>query len=436
VRSLFARILVWFVVTIGVTTVGLLLTAAVTFTGAQPRQTPFALLVTLQLAEAREAYERGGQPELAGKLEQYRKVLNIGAMMTDENGRDLVSGEDRSDLIRAALDRPRFPLLRQQNFILARQDDTGKYWFLLELPRGRFLGWMTHPQFLPILGLAVLLCYLLAYSLTRPVRSLQTAVDRFGQGDLTARVQSERSDELGELARTFDRMADRIQTLLTAERRLLLDISHELRSPLARLAIAVELARSGEDRNKALDRIQRESDRLNELVSELLQVTRAEGDPHSLAFETVRLDELLGVVVEDARLEAGARNVEVSLERSDPVSFRGNPELLRRAVENVVRNAIRYAPPNSTITVSLEVGPPVVVRVRDQGPGVPEGELQRIFDPFYRVAPDRDRQSGGVGLGLAIARRAVELHQGTIAARNALPGLEVSITLPGQGQAN
>ena len=139
------------------------------------------------------------------------------------------------------------------------------------------------------------------------MRALQKAVERFGRGDLSARAGSTRRDELGQLARTFDRMADRIETLLAAERRLLLDISHELRSPLARLGVAVELARSGEDLDAALNRIQKESDRLNSLVGQLLQVTRAEGDPSSLRRDPVRLDELVQQLVDDSAIEAAAR---------------------------------------------------------------------------------------------------------------------------------
>jgi signal transduction histidine kinase len=263
------------------------------------------------------------------------------------------------------------------------------------------------------------------------VRALQKAVERFGRGDFSARAGSTRRDELGQLARTFDRMAERIETLLTAERRLLLDISHELRSPLARLGVAVELARSGDDPNSALNRIQKESDRLNALVGQLLQVTRAEGDPSSLRSQAVRLDELVQQLVDDSRIEAEAHASAVKYEKREPVTVEGDPELLRRAVENVIRNAIRYSPPNAPVEVSLaRHNGTVRVDVRDHGPGVPEGELPRIFDPFYRVDSDRDRSSGGIGLGLSIARRAIELHRGRISARNASPGLEVEMELP------
>jgi two-component system sensor histidine kinase CpxA len=277
----------------------------------------------------------------------------------------------------------------------------------------------------------VLLCYLLAWYLTSPLRSLKTALERFGQGDFSARAESTRRDELGQLARTFDQMAERIQNLVGAERRLLLDISHELRSPLARLGVAVELARSGENRDAALDRIQKESDRLNALVGELLQATRAEVDPPALRAQPVRLDELLATIVSDCSIEADARGCSLVLDTAGPLTVRGDPELLRRAVENVIRNALRYSPPQASVDVNLATkGAVARIQVRDYGPGVPEESLSRIFEPFYRVEGDRNRDSGGVGLGLAIARRAVELHNGKLQARNAHPGLLVEMEIP------
>src|SRR5262249_24808980 len=150
---------------------------------------------------------------------------------------------------------------------------------------------------------SLLLSYGLAYHFTRPVRGLHRALERFGRGDLKARVESPRRDEMGRLARAFNRMAERIETLLTAERRLLLDISHELRSPLARLGVAVELARSGDDLQGSLNRIQKESDRLNALVGQLLQVTRAEGDPNSLRRESGRVGRVVVELEGDAGVE-------------------------------------------------------------------------------------------------------------------------------------
>jgi two-component system sensor histidine kinase CpxA len=259
---------------------------------------------------------------------------------------------------------------------------------------------------------------------------MQKTIERFGKGDFSVRVNSRRGDELGQLARTVDQMAERIDHLLKSQRRLLQDISHELRSPLARLGVAVELARGGGDPTIAFNRVEREADRLNTLVGELIQVTRAEGDPAGLVTENVQLDELVRMILDDVRIEADKREV-VLRAAIGKVEIEGNPELLRRAIENIVRNAIRYSPEGAQVEVSLTREQNTIrVSVRDFGDGVPEESLASIFDPFYRVEKDRGRTSGGVGLGLAIAKRAVELHRGAMRAANVHPGLEVSIDLP------
>jgi two-component system sensor histidine kinase CpxA len=259
---------------------------------------------------------------------------------------------------------------------------------------------------------------------------MQKTIERFGRGDFSARVNSRRADELGQLGRTVDEMAERIDLLLKSQRRLLQDISHELRSPLARLGVAVELARGGGDATIALNRVEREADRLNTLVGELIQVTRAEGDPAGLATESVRLDDLVRQILDDVHIEADKRQVTLHVDIAE-AELQGNPELLRRAIENIVRNAIRYSPEGGEVDVALaHVEDTFRIVVRDHGSGVPEESLPHIFDPFYRVEKDRGRTSGGVGLGLAIARRAVELHHGSMRAMNQRPGLRVEIDLP------
>jgi two-component system sensor histidine kinase CpxA len=435
-NSLFAKILAWFWCTLFITLVGSAFISALSMNpNNSDEHTPWSRLMRFQLDEARTAYETGGRPELQAFLETLDRSYDAQAMLADESGRDLLTGQDRSNLVRRArLGAPKFTLYR---FIpvgvatLARASSDGRYWFFLIVPRSSLAPAILTPEHLFFMAAAVLLCYWLALHLTSPVRALQKAVERFGSGDFTARVNSSRRDELGQLASTFDRMAGRIETLLTAERRLLLDISHELRSPLARLGVAVELARTGENREAALNRIQKESDRLNALLSLLLQVTRAEGDPRSLRHEEVRLDELVQQLVDDSSIEASARGCQLEYHQGGPVTVEGDPELLRRAMENVIRNAIRYAPPATAVEVSLgRRNGTAVVDVRDHGPGVPEDALPRLFDAFYRVEKSRDSSSGGIGLGLSIARRAIELHRGGIRARNAQPGLEVEMELP------
>ena len=429
-KSLFAKILVWFLFALLVTAVGFTVTTAYSLAG-EDRQPPLAKLVTFQFQEARHAYESGGRERLAEFERRLESVFEGDAVLTDAQGRDLLTGENHADWIRSARLRGRWPLLHSRRTIFTRRSEDGRYWFFLRIPHERVGFWFLLPQHLWVIGAAMLLCYGLAYYLSRPVTRLQQAVERFGRGDLSARAAAARGDEFGELARAFNQMAERIQTLLEAERRLLLDISHELRSPLARLAVAVELARSGEDREQALDRIQKEADRLNDLVGQLLQVTRAEGDPSSLRESAVRLDKLLSELAADSALEASARGCRVEWGGAPPVETHGDPELLRRAIENVLRNAIRYAPPGTAVELKLHAESGLAsIEVRDYGPGVPPESVERIFDPFYRVQSGRERSSGGVGLGLSIARRALVLHHGRIHAENADPGLRVRIDLP------
>jgi two-component system sensor histidine kinase CpxA len=429
--SLFAKILIWFFATTVITITAVVVTTALTFTAPEDRESPFTMLMNARLEGAIYAYEHGGPQRLAESLARFQHATGAQAILTDGNGKDLVTGQDRSDLLKQAGPRPRFPFSRRNRTAIARHTPDDKYWLFVLVSRPNWYFWFFDWEHLWTLAIVVLLCYWFAYHLTSPLRKLQHAVDCFGRGDLTARVESNRRDELGQLARTFNKMADRIQTLLTAERRLLLDISHELRSPLARLCVAVELARSKPQDDAMLDRIEKEAERLNTLVSELLQVTRAEGDPSKLHMETVQLDELIEEIVEDTSIEAAAKGCHLEIKNMQPATLTGDPELLRRAIENVVRNAIRYSPEGASIDIDLHTTADLAqISIRDHGPGVPEDALPRIFDAFYRVEEDRDRASGGVGLGLAIAKRAVDLHKGKLSARNAYPGLLVTIALP------
>jgi two-component system sensor histidine kinase CpxA len=429
-RSLFATILLWFLATVAVTIFGFGIITSVAISSAD-RPPIFPRLIEFQLAEARHFYETEGREGLASFLNRFRRTFEGDAILADGRGIDLVTGEDRRELLRMARRGRAAP--RRNRAVIARPSDDRKYWFILFIPRERVGWWALLPRYLWLMGATTLLCWVLAYHLTSPVRRMQKIAERFGRGDFGARIDSRRKDELGKLARTLDAMAGRIQTLLAAERRLLLDISHELRSPLARLGVAVELARSGPQRDAALDRIQKESERLNALVGELLQVTRAEADPSARRTEMVPLDALLSAVVDDARVEAHARGCEVTFSAASPVTVPGDPELLRRATENVIRNAVRYAPPDSAVEVAVEKRfENAHISVRDYGPGVPEDALPQIFNAFYRVDSDRNRASGGAGLGLAIAKRAVVLHGGRIGARNAHPGLLVELELPAE----
>ena len=424
-NSIFPKILLWFVGTLVLS----LVAYAATSIALSPRRFKsgpgdFPDIAAMQLDDARRAYETGGVEELSAYLRRLDGYFPGEHYLVDADGRDLVSGEDRSDLLRQA-DRPPSGLL----IVFSRATPDRRY---------RFVVRMTHPEspnilpyYLWIVVVIVLLCYILAVHLASPLRSLRRTVERFGQGDFSARAALNRKDEFGALSRAFDQMAERIETLLVAERQLLQDVSHELRSPLARLGFAVELARTSDNRETALARIQKEVDRLSVLVGELLQLTRAEGDPSARNLEEVPLHDFLRDLVEDCSLEASVRSCRIDLRVAHPLVLLGERELLHRAIENVVRNAIRHAPPGTAVEVSLDALPDGArIAVRDYGPGVPEPLLDDIFRPFVRVETDRGRSSGGVGLGLAIVRRAVQLHRGRVEARNANPGLCVTIELP------
>jgi signal transduction histidine kinase len=432
-RSLFAKTLLWFLATTAVAIGGIIITTAATFSSAEGRG-PLGMLLSMQTEQAKRAYETGGRDALASALAKFQQITQFQVLFTDAKGRDLLTGKAHPELMSLPRRRGRWRLpfpFGGRPPIIAREDSTHQYRLLLIDQRRDLTFFFLQPQHLWIVGLVVLLCYGFAYHLTSPVRRLRSVVDCFGRGDFSARAPANRKDELGELARSFNQMASRIQTLLAAERRLLLDISHELRSPLARLGVAVELARSGEDREHMLDRIQKEADRLNELVGELLQVTRVESDPSMQKMDTVHLDELLADLVYDSLLEAKAKDCTLLLKAPASAIVVGDEELIRRALENVIRNAIRYAPRGTPVDIELaKFHDAAIVTVRDYGPGVPEDALSRIFDPFYRVDSDRNRASGGLGLGLAIARRSVQLHKGKLTAQNAGPGLLVTMEFP------
>lgn len=427
-RSLFAKILVWFVASVFTVFTAIVITTALNVNDPNARQAPISLFLTFLVRQARHDWETGGPERLKELMTRVEGVLGSQVTFTDSAGNDLLTGEAKPDLVRDGKARAERPLSRLDSSTFARASSDGQYWVFLRGANNSRLLWYTQPETLWVWALVMALVWALAHHLASPVRKMQKTLERFGDGDLHARADTSRKDEIGQLAQSFNRMADRIETLLTSERRLLMDVSHELRSPLARLGVAVELARAGNA--QSLDRIQKEADRLNALVGELLLVTRSEGDPARRKLEPVRLDVLLGALVEDCSIEAASKGCRITAAELPAVTIDGDEELLRRAFENVIRNAIRYAPPDTAVEVRAEQGERLRVSVRDSGPGVPGEALPRLFDPFYRVGEDRSRNSGGVGLGLSIARRATELHGGTVRARNVSPGLEVEFDLP------
>jgi signal transduction histidine kinase len=269
---------------------------------------------------------------------------------------------------------------------------------------------------------------------------LRNAAQEVAGGNLAARAGkrlSNRHDEIAELVRDFDRMAAQIEKLMYAQKRLISDVSHEFRSPLTRINLAAELIRNVNSPavKTAVARIEQETERLNGMISNLLTLSKIDAG-ESLADETIDVAEMLRKIVADTDFEAHDHNCRVVLRGAQDCTTIGSSDLLRSAVENVIRNAIRYTAQETEIEVRLtceanDAASTATISVRDHGPGVPESSLEELFRPFVRLDESRERSTGGVGLGLAIAQRAVKLHGGEIKAQNcAGRGLEVIISLP------
>lgn len=295
------------------------------------------------------------------------------------------------------------------------------------------------PPLLLLLGMwlmsGLLFSALLAWWFTKPIRILKKAFNDVADGKLDTRISpamGKRRDELAELGQNFDYMTGRISQLLNAQKRLLHDVSHELRSPLARMQAAIGLAQQSPDKTaKMLDRVERESERIDHLIGELLNLSRLE-NPTTENDERQLFDltEMLLDIVEDARFEAQNKYVQITHNTFEQVSLFARPELIHSAIENVLRNAIKYSPENGVIQLTTEkLAGHWQITIEDQGPGIAEQDLQQIFQPFFRSRDNH--QQDGIGLGLTIAHRAIEIHGGEIIATNRPEGgLNISILLP------
>ena len=404
------------------------------------------------LSEAVQAYERGGEAAVRQYLEDLQHTQHVRAYLFDDQRNEVSHRAPPGWAERMAggnaPNRHGFwsmlmpsPFMRQST-----TDSKGRrFTLIIELPHGPriFFG----PHGVPGLGLLIaivssgLVCYILARYLTGPVVRLRTATQQLAAGDLSARAQApplRRRDEIAGLVRDFNSMAARLEDLVNAQNRFLNDVSHELRSPLARLNVALGLARqrSGPDAQTALERIELEAERLNELIGRLLTIARLEGGAETVQRSAIDLGELVREICKDADFEAQNRNCRVSCVVADDCIVLGQPALLHSAIENVVRNATRYTREGTQVKVELQksdqaLPAEAVLRVADSGPGVPAEALHQLFRPFYRLDDARNRQTGGVGLGLAITERTVRAHGGTVKAANRPEGgLIVEIRLP------
>lgn len=449
-RSLFLKIFIWFWLAMALVVLASTLSSMMTFNegpkhlGGQLAM--FGLAATEKLAQQGKA----GADDYLNLLERTTRTR---AYLFDDNG-NLLAGKETAAKAREVAQalvgegENKVTQTSKTDFV-ARKFTTpdGKSFIIAgEFPRPPAMLWPFRPHAWWVQSIAVfltagVLCYWLARYFSSPVVKLRAATQQLASGDLSARVgaaNGRRHDELADLGRDFDIMAERIQSLMNSQQRLLHDISHELRSPLARLKIALELARQGEGEEAvwALDRIEREADRLNHLIGQLLTIARLDSTSPLTGNVPVDLKRLVDEIVLDADFEARSRNRAVRIVASQDCYAVGDEQLLRSAVENVVRNAVSYTGDGTEVEVSLRCQNAsdegrAIISVLDKGTGIPNAALADVFRPFYRVADARDRQSGGTGLGLSISQRAVEVHGGTVRASNAPGGgLLVEILLP------
>ena len=454
VPGVFLKILLWFWTSLVLVALALGLAITATTTPVEVRVSRFSeSVLTSHAHEAVAVLDRGGPRKLARFLDELERTTRIHAVLLDPDGYDasgrtvppkavamvaaraLASGQTEMEADgHTAVKARAVTVSGERRYVLVAAVPIG---LMRLLHDGLYAQGL---RLLAVLLTAAAACYGLARYVVRPLATLRAATRALAKGDLSVRVGStmgRRTDEFMELGRDFDRMAERLDALVTAERRLLRDISHELRSPLARLNVALGLARQqgGEDQ-AVLDRIEREAERLNALIAQLLMLAWLESGTAAPALKLVDLADIVREVVEDAAFEAKSRGRGVEVAETCDAVMLGDPELLHSAVENVVRNAVRHTSEGTAVAVGMRRdahAAPARIRiwVRDHGGGVPDAALPYIFQPFYRVGDARDRGTGGVGLGLTIVHRTIQLHGGTVSAVNAPGGgLLVELGLP------
>lgn len=431
-HSLFSRIFLLFLLAM---TLIVGSSIATTFTIASRDNEPPELQRRQSIGiQASEILARGGIGALKSWLEGNRKSLGDRQLY--------VLGPDGRDILGRQL--PESARRRLGSFGRSAPQiidaDGTIYTVLLTARRPNIFGALSLPAIsLTILGIALVVSALtswwLAEHLTAPIRRIQAGARALASENLSVRVSAgleDRKDELAVLARDFDAMADQLRANRSATTQLLRDISHELRSPLARMRVALGLARQPPaDFSRQLDRMEREVERLDAMINQVLKLARLHGTDALLEREPFELDEVIEEVVRDANFEGAVKNCSVILNGAANETVLGNRELLRSAIENVLRNAVRYSPKDKPVDVTVaRLASGLEILIRDHGPGVPTADLERIFEPFYRVAESRDRDSGGEGIGLAITSQVMKAHGGGAKAVNAQGGFEVRLSLP------
>jgi signal transduction histidine kinase len=450
--SLFLKIFLWFWLSIA------LVVGVLTFVNWSMQSEPLTRqwqtfigeAVNINSQTAVQIYENEGQNGLDEYLKRVAGAERVLALGIFNQNRQKFAGTDLAaesgEIFNRGFDADSVEFIRLPEKTIAAKKIQLKngqtLYYVVEYRRMQRTPFLTEArnrilQILAVIFTAGLGCYALARYLSSPISKLRTATQKLASGDLQTRVADEvgnRHDELAALAKDFDEMAERIETLINSQKRLTRDVSHELRSPLARLNVALELAKtkSNGDTNNLLDRIEREGRILNDMISQILTLSKLESQSETIEKHDINIGKLVERVVADADFEAAGQGKKVEIIQNSDAKIFGNENLLRSAVENVLRNAVRYT--KDKVEVSVNGGTnQTVIKIRDNGSGVPDDELEKLFTPFHRVAEARERKSGGVGLGLAIAEQAVHAHRGKISADNAKDGgLIVEIKLPHQ----
>jgi two-component system, OmpR family, sensor histidine kinase CpxA len=469
VRSLFLKVFLSFWATLVIMVAAL----SIAFTLLQPDETVSRWqsvtgdAMALYANSAVQIAESQGPAAAAAFLERAQLTSHIRASLLGPDLQPIVGNvtADQQRLAAEAQRSGRSSLVVRSGAATGAQSVIGasgrKYVLVVELPRNRpgplRGGWREQAiRWSVALLVSGLICWALTRYLTAPIFRLRMAARQIAGGDLSARASpalASRRDEFGELVQDFNHMSERIESLVRSQQQLIRDISHELRSPLARLNVALGLARqrAGVEAAAHLDRIERESERLNEMIGRLLTLARVQASERPPDPEPVALLPLIQQIADDARFECSRSGCNVTVRAAGDCVVKGSPDLLRSAIENVVRNAIRYTASGTSVEISLECGQQrsqssatagaargaasdgthALITIRDHGPGVPNAELENVFRPFYRVEGARERDRGGTGIGLAITDAVARLHGGSARARNADDGgLIVEVEFP------
>jgi two-component system sensor histidine kinase CpxA len=442
-QSIYAKIFLWFCATIVLTLLVTLASAALL--GPQPfGKRWMAMTQDLYAHTAVDFYVTGGSASLERYLDTLLQSSTIHGQLLDDEDRDVLRHSISPDGVAVLAQAKRtgestMRLGRVWSAASPVSYEGRRYTFIMVLhpSRAAFDGTFARSM-LPRLALGLLLvalcCLLLARHITHPILVLERAATALASGSLTVRALPQmagRKDELARMASAFDHMAERIQRLIQTQQEMLGHISHELRSPLTRIGVSLELLRRGD--GESLEQMEQDLDRLNQMIGEILELTRMDLQRGvRVASECVGLQEMLTAIAQDATFEARERGQRIECDIDVNCMVTGDRALLRSCCENVVRNALLYTTAGSVIRIALSrTADQAQVLVEDNGDGVPEDALPRLFEMFYRVGALSERHPEGTGFGLAIAHRIVTMHGGTISASRVMPhGLAVRITLP------